>query len=199
MKDNSVILIHGMWSTSNTLSTLRQRLETRGYYRVYRKNSKKAKIHLGFDLNHGIPSKISFTDGNGVERPFVDTTISAGQTAVADRGYQEHTLFDHLQDQGKHFIIRINANTTKTVIKENHINADSIVFIDAEVLLGTEENKNQSQKSLRLGGYHVDGVDYWITTDRRDLSAEQVAEAYKLRWSIENSLPGGNVICAPIT
>ncbi|MFZ0131176.1 MAG: alpha/beta fold hydrolase [Desulfobacterales bacterium] len=37
MKDNSVILIHGMWSTSNTLSTLRQRLETRGY-RVYSPN-----------------------------------------------------------------------------------------------------------------------------------------------------------------
>ena len=71
-------------------------------------------------------------------------------------------------------------------MKENHVNADSIVFYDAEVLLGTEENKNQSQKSLRLVGYHVAGVDYWIATDRRDLSAEQVAEAYKLRWNIEN-------------
>ncbi|MFC1882949.1 alpha/beta hydrolase [Thermodesulfobacteriota bacterium] len=31
MKDSSVILIHGMWSTSNTLSTLRERLEARSY------------------------------------------------------------------------------------------------------------------------------------------------------------------------
>lgn len=31
MKDSSVILIHGMSSTSNTLSTLRERLETIGY------------------------------------------------------------------------------------------------------------------------------------------------------------------------
>jgi len=52
--------------------------------------------------------------------------------------------------------------------------------------LGTEENKNQSQKSLRLVGYRVDGVDYWIATDRWDLSAEQIAQAYKLRWNIEN-------------
>jgi IS4 transposase len=156
------------------------------YWADYRKGSKKAKIHLGLDLNHGIPSKICFTDGKGAERPFVDPITSAGQTVVADRGYQEHALFDHLQTQGKHFVIRIRASTTKTVVKANNVDPDSIVFYDAEVLLGTEENKNKSQKPLRLVGYHVDGVDYWIATDRRDLTADQIAEAYKLRWNIEN-------------
>jgi hypothetical protein len=34
------------------------------YWADYRKGSKKAKIHLGFDLNHAIPTKIYFTDGN---------------------------------------------------------------------------------------------------------------------------------------
>jgi len=156
------------------------------YWADYRKGSKKAKIHLGFDLNHGIPSKIHFTNGKGAERPFVDPITSAGQTVVADRGYQKHALFDYLQTQGKHFVIRIRANTTKTVVKENDVDPDSIVFFDAEVLLGTEENKKQSQKPVRLVGYHVAGVDYWIATDRRDLTAEQITEAYKLRWNIEN-------------
>ncbi len=152
----------------------------------YRKGSKKAKIHLGFDLNHAIPSKIFFTDGNGAERPFVGPIISPGQTAVADRGYQEHALFDSLQSEGKSFVIRIKANTTKTVVQQNEVKADSIIFYDAEVLLGTAANKNLSQKPVRLVGYRVDGVDYWIATDRRDLTAEQVAGIYKLRWNIEN-------------
>ena len=29
-------------------------------------------------------------------------------------------------------------------------------------------------------------MKYWIATNRYDLSAEQIAEAYKLRWDIEN-------------
>ena len=152
----------------------------------YRNNSRKAKIHLGFNINKGIPSKIFFTDGKGAERPFVSQILSPGQTGVCDRGYQEHAEFDSLQAEGKHFVIRIKANTTKTVVREYDINDGSIVFYDAEVLLGTSQNKNQTQKPVRLVGYRVNNVDYWVATDRRDLIAEQIAQAYKLRWEIES-------------
>jgi hypothetical protein len=152
----------------------------------YRKSSKKAKIHLGFNLNKGVPAKIFFTDGNGAERPFAGKILSPGQTGVGDRGYQEHALFDSLQDESKSFVIRIKASTTKTLIEKYDVNPDSIVFYDAEVLLGTVENNNQTQKAVRLVGYRVDGVDYWVATDRRDLTAEQIAKIYKLRWNIEN-------------
>lgn len=152
----------------------------------YRKNSKKAKIHLGFNINKGIPSKIYFTNGNGAERPFLSQILSPGQTGVSDRGYQEHAEFDSLQAEGKSFVIRIKANTTKTLIHKYDINVDSIVFYDAEVLLGTAQNKNQTQKPVRLVGYRVNNVDYWVATDRRDLAGEQIAQTYKLRWEIES-------------
>ncbi|MCG8634497.1 MAG: IS4 family transposase [Desulfobacterales bacterium] len=151
----------------------------------YRKNSKKAKAHCGFDINHGIPNKIFLTEGNGGERPFVSRILSKGQTGVMDRGYQSHKDFDLLQKQGKHFVCRIKAKTTRTIVKQNDIPSDSHVFYDALVLLGTQ-NQNQTEKPVRVVGYEISGIKYYVATDRHDLTAEQVASVYKLRWTIEN-------------
>jgi len=150
----------------------------------YRKGSKKARVHLGFDLNRNIPRKIFLSDGKAGERPFVSMILSPGQTGVLDRGYQAHNRFDQWQKDGKHFVCRIKAKTKKKRIKDNGINSGSNVFYDAIVLLGTA-GVNQTKESLRVVGFKVDGVKYWVATDRHDLTAEQIAFIYKLRWDIE--------------
>ena len=150
----------------------------------YRKGAKKAKTHIGFDLNRGIPRKIFLTSGKGGERPFVDRILAPGETAVSDRGYQSHGDFDQLQAAGKHFVTRIKENTIKTCQESYPVAPGGIVFSDAKVLLG-REGVNQTNIPLRLVGYTVDGSSYWIATSRFDLTAEQVALIYKLRWQIE--------------
>ena len=150
----------------------------------YRKGSKKAKVHLGFDLNHSIPRKIFLSDGKGAERPFVSMILSPGQTGVMDRGYQAHDQFDQWQEEGKHFVCRIKASTRKKRMKDNDINPDSNIFYDSIVLLGTPA-VNQTEKPLRLVGFTVDSIKYWVATSRYDLTAEQISFIYKLRWDIE--------------
>jgi len=154
------------------------------YWADYRDGAKKAKAHLGFDLNHAIPRKIFLTEGKGDERPFVSQIILPGQTGVLDRYYQCHKNFDQWQREEKHFVCRIRSNTRKTLIKAYDVNPDSIVFYDAIALLG-KPYETQTEEEVRVIGYEVDGVKYWVATDRYDLSAEQIAAIYKLRWNIE--------------
>ena len=151
----------------------------------YRNGAKKAKAHIGFDINHGIPSKIFLTKGKGDERPFVSKILSPGQTGVMDRYYQRHKSFDEWQSEGKHFVCRIKENTTKTVIRENEMKPGSIVFYDCVVLLGTD-GLTLTEKEVRVVGYRVEGKNYWVATDRKDLSGEDIAMIYKLRWNIES-------------
>ncbi len=154
------------------------------YWADYRNGSKKAKVHVGFDINSAIPSRIFLTDGKGDERPFVSKILSPGQTGVMDRYYQCHKNFDLWQKEGKHFVCRIRASTNKTVIKVNTINPGSFIFYDAIVLLGTP-GVNQTKKPVRVVGYYINSTQYWVATDRFDLSVEQIAMIYKLRWDIE--------------
>lgn len=151
----------------------------------YREGAKKAKIHLGFDLNRGIPSKIHLTDGKGGERPFVEQILTPGQTGVIDRGYQSHELFDSWRKHNFKFVCRVLAKTQKTVIQEHAVEPNGVVFYDAIVLLGTP-GVNQTKENIRLIGYRINRKNYWVATNRFDLSAEQIASIYKLRWEIEN-------------
>ena len=150
----------------------------------YREGSKKAKVHIGFDLNHSIPSRIYLTDGKADERPFASKICSSGQTAVLDRYYQCHKNFDLWQTEGKHFVCRIKANTTKKVIRTLEVQPSSIVFYDAIAFLGTP-GVNQTEKEVRVVAFRIGLKNYWIATDRFDLSAEQITAIYKLRWAIE--------------
>jgi IS4 transposase len=51
-------------------------------------------------------------------------------------------------------------------------------------LLGTK-GINQTEKELRLVGYDIDGKDFWMATNRHDLTPEEVALVYKPCWDFE--------------
>jgi len=151
----------------------------------YRKGSKKAKVHVGFNVNCSIPQKIFLTEGKGAERPFTQKILEPGQTGIMDRGYQSHDLFDQWQANDVHFVCRIKGNTQKTCIKELPFDIGGIIFYDAVVRLG-QTGINETKKELRLVGYKVGNKKYWVATDRFDLAAEQIALIYKLRWNVES-------------
>jgi len=150
----------------------------------YQTQNNKAKLHLGFDLTHGIPKSIVLTEGNGAERPQVSSLVQPGETTVSDRGYQDHERFDKWHEEGRHFICRIKENTHMAVMEELPLAVNSPAYFDAKVILGVASGK-QTKTPVRVVGFKFDGVSYLIATDRFDLTTEQVMLAYKLRWNIE--------------
>lgn len=154
------------------------------YWADFSDVKRKAKAHLAFDVNRSIPTAIVLTDGKVDERPYVKQLLSPGQTGIMDRNYQYYKDFDQWQADGKHFVCRIRFDSKKTLIWPNPIDEQSIVFYDAVVLLGSNK-KNRTKKPVRVVGYRVEGKEFWIATDRFDLTAEQIAAIYKARWVIE--------------
>jgi hypothetical protein len=150
----------------------------------YSSTTKKAKIHLGFDINRGIPGKVCLTDGKGDEGSRVPQLLSPGQTGIMDRNYQCYRHFDLWQGQDLQFVCRIKAGTIKTALETYAVPDDGPVFCDALMRLGSPR-ANQTQRPVRVVGYRVDGKAYWVATNRFDLPAADIALLYKLRWEIE--------------
>ena len=149
----------------------------------YTGSKNKAKVHLGFDLNQGIPRKLYLTDGKGAERPFVSDILEPGETGVMDRGYQDHSRFDEWILEGKHFVARLKSNTGWKILEELPFEKGGKVFSFTKVQLGGE--KNRMKHPVHLVGFRVRGKVYWVATSRTDLTAEEIAFIYSLRWEIE--------------
>ena len=60
----------------------------------YASTQRKAKAHMGFNLNQGLPWNLALTEGKGAERPFVSSFLEEGETGVVDRGYVDYQGFD---------------------------------------------------------------------------------------------------------
>lgn len=149
----------------------------------YTATTNKAKLHMGFDLNRGVPSKVELTPGNAAERPFVSPLLKPDETAVLDRGYQDHSRFDAWIDEGKHFVARLKNNTRYQIIEQMPYEKGKGIFVFARVHLG--DAAHRMEHDLYLVGFRSRGKGYLIVTDRSDLSAAEMAFIFSLRWQIE--------------
>lgn len=114
----------------------------------YSSTTKKAKIHLGFDINRGIPGKVCLTDGKGDEGSRVPQLLSPGQTGIMNRNYQCYRHFDLWQEQGLQFVCRIKAGTIKTCLETYAVPEDGLVFYDALLRLGAPTANHTKLQSI---------------------------------------------------
>ena len=143
----------------------------------------KAKAHIGFNLNQGLPWNLALTEGKGAERPFVSSFLEEGETGVMDRGYIDYQRFDGWIDEGKHFVVRIRKNAQYEILERLPLPSGTKIFFFAKVQLG--DDAHRMNHPVWLVGFKSRGKIYWVATDRDKLSAEQIAFIFSLRWQIE--------------
>ena len=107
----------------------------------YRSKARKAKAHVGFDLNRCLPRKMILTEGKGAERPFVPYLLEEGETGVLDRGYQDHLRFDDWIENDRHFVARVKKSTQWQELASLPFSKGTSIFFFAKVLLGDEAHR----------------------------------------------------------
>jgi hypothetical protein len=152
-------------------------------FATYREGCNKMQAHVGLDPQRTIPCGFVLTDGKADAGDHVEALFNPGQTGIMDRFFQCYRDFSRWHSQGRYFVCRVKDNAQKVVIKDNPVTFGGDILSDEWVILG--DSKNCTTTPIRLISFRVKQKIYWVATNRFDLTAEQIAEIYRLRWAIE--------------
>ena len=153
----------------------------------YTKDHQALKLHLCFELNRMIPVDFQVGHGNSSEREALLKMASAGVTYIADRGYMSFQLCKELINRQAFFIFRVKENLIYTVTETlNFSMPDSTISVFDSISDEVIRYENdQSKATYRLVRFAVNQENYFILTNRRDLTTFQIIMLYAYRWQIE--------------
>lgn len=94
--------------------------------------------------------------------------------------------FDQYCLEGIRFITRLKKNAEIEVISEQIPDPENLIYQDAEIFLGQNQNKTKMQHSLRLIRIKdSEGNPVEIVTSCFDMTAKEIGDLYRYRWKIE--------------
>jgi hypothetical protein len=152
----------------------------------YRTNKGAIKIHTLYDVLNDCPEKILLTEGIVHDKTKMEDFITiAGVTYLFDRAYLDHKEFDRYCNEGIYFVSRLKKNAVFEVLEHRPIMEGSKVLSDVTVILGGPNARMKNPVRLVKVIDSSNGEEFYIVTNRFDLTADEIADMYRLRWSIE--------------
>src|ERR687892_1667389 len=154
----------------------------------YRKRSGAAKMHAVLEWASGIPQQLVVTRGKVHDlKGAAPLRWARHWTYSFDRAYLGFDFLSTLREAGAHFVVRFKAGVGYRIL-------DRFPVPQAPVTAGFRLTSDWTISLpgwegvlLRLVSYRSpDGKLIRVLTDRFDLSALNVAQLYKERWTIEN-------------
>ena len=135
--------------------------------------------------SHELPDEIIISDGK-----MGDTTsgkklkIQKGITYLFNGGFRDYTFYQKIIEKKARFIGRQH-RTVSFVVVENLPNTESDVISDQIVHLGLDKRRRMKYKTRLIKFWDKNHEEMWLSTNRLDLTTEEVRELYRRRWEIE--------------
>lgn len=186
-KHNGIRIIPGSWGILKALdSTIIRLCITLFPWAEYRDKTAAIKVHTLYDVLLGCPENIVLTEGIIHDKEKMKSFVTEpGITYLFDRAYLDYKEYDRYCKEGIFFISRLKKNAVFQVLNENATTKGSTVLSDKEVILGCQSTQMQHSVRIIQVVDSSNGELFYIVTNRFDLTAEEIAQIYRLRWTIE--------------
>lgn len=149
------------------------------------------KVHMMIDAHSDSPEFVKISEAKRHDKSFLtNLKLPAHSMIVFDRAYNHYLQFAKWIEQQVNFVCRLKKNAVYEVLEvlfeQNLQNEDSGILKEEHIHLNYKEAAQNKKLCLRKVTYRDDkGRVYEFITNNFEISREEVAYIYKLRWNIE--------------
>lgn len=161
------------------------------------------RLHTQFEVLRGVPARMDLSDGRNKgpsnEKSVLRAHLLSDCCYIADRGYEQYSLFNAIRAAGSSYVIRIRADHHFQAEETRELSAaDSAAGVtsDATGKLGSPksqriEHPDHVVRVVRVAlmqhpnRLEVQAKELVLATNLLDVPAEIIALLYRYRWSIE--------------
>lgn len=153
----------------------------------YENQKSGIKFHIGYMAESGVPRQIEPSAINVGDSVLLDKFSENDTLLLCDRGYLNIEKMCRFDYSGQEFIIRIREGINQLKQIEFDIAHDS-KYQDHLCTLGKDRVLKKEWRGHQfrvINFFSDDGELVSLCTNVMDLSADEIADTYKIRWNIE--------------
>ena len=155
---------------------------------TFRKTKAGVKLHLKLVFmkdGTSYPEYAHITPANQHDRTQLEVLIDDKESMyVFDRGYMDYERFDRMTDEGYFFLTRLKKNSITQTIETFSLDDEPDIIADEMVVVGSPAKRMENVYRL-IEVDDTKGNKLRLITNRFDLTAKEISDMYRSRWTIE--------------
>lgn len=149
------------------------------------------KVHMMIDAHSDTPAFVKISEAKLHDKNFLKyLNLAPHSMIVFDRAYNHYLQFARWTEEHINFVCRLKSNAVyevvQTLFTQDQQTGKSGVLKEEHIHLKYKKGKEEKPLCLRKVTYQDDkNRIYEFITNNFEISCEEVAQLYKLRWNIE--------------